>query len=191
MDAAQQAMVIAHQQEASVVTRYLVTRVKNAVLASATLPFLVRLKVLSVVVTATATPTLLAARDNAIFENMCKGIKSSSRPSAHIYSLPSLQENTSNIKTFTIDDEGAGNIWLLGWTRSENPKLNLSVQAPPAPATTSFASAASSSTGTGSGSGTIAAPTTAGAVSGARSVVIGGVLGVGMVLVSVCALVVL
>ncbi|KAL9578025.1 MAG: hypothetical protein Q9212_005988, partial [Teloschistes hypoglaucus] len=82
--------------------------------------------------------------------------------------LPSLQPNTSNTTTFTIDDEGAGNIWLLGWTRSENPKLNVSVKAPPAPASTSFTSAASST-----GSGSVAEPTK-GAISGAET------LGVGM-----------
>ncbi|KAI4243815.1 MAG: hypothetical protein LQ352_006964 [Teloschistes flavicans] len=59
--------------------------------------------------------------------------------------LPSLQDNGSNTTTFTIDDEGAGNVWLLGWTRSENPKLNVSVKAPAAPTSTSFASAAATS----------------------------------------------
>lgn len=58
--------VIAHRQEASVVTRYRVPRVRNTVLASATLPFHVRLKLQPVVVTATAIPVRPAARVNAV-----------------------------------------------------------------------------------------------------------------------------
>ncbi|KAI4102974.1 MAG: hypothetical protein L6R37_004056, partial [Teloschistes peruensis] len=77
----------------------------------------------------------------------------------------------SNRTTFTIDDEGAGNVWLLGWTRSENPILNVSVKAPPAPVTTIFASAAASSTGTRSN--TAMTPTAKAVASGA------GILGFG------------
>ncbi|KAL8766160.1 MAG: hypothetical protein Q9194_006357, partial [Teloschistes cf. exilis] len=59
-------VVTAHHQEVPVATTYRVKRVKNAALASATLPSLVRLKVQPVVVTATAILALLAARDNAV-----------------------------------------------------------------------------------------------------------------------------
>ncbi|KAL8665798.1 MAG: hypothetical protein Q9202_001920 [Teloschistes flavicans] len=82
--------------------------------------------------------------------------------------LPPLQDNGSNTTTFTIDDEGAGNVWLLGWTRSENPKLNVSVKAPAAPTSTSFASAAATSATATTRSSGAAAVATARAVSGAE-----------------------
>lgn len=49
--------------------------------------------------------------------------------------METLKDGASNKTTFTIDDDGSGQVWLLGWTKAENPKVSVSVEAPPAPTT--------------------------------------------------------
>ncbi|KAL8707161.1 MAG: hypothetical protein Q9225_007812, partial [Loekoesia sp. 1 TL-2023] len=49
--------------------------------------------------------------------------------------LANLPDGKSNKTSFNIEDEGSGNVWLLGWTKSEKPQVRYSVQAPPAPNT--------------------------------------------------------
>ena len=47
--------------------------------------------------------------------------------------MAALQDGSSNTTSFTLEDEGSGNVWLLGWTKAQNPKVNVSVKAPAAP----------------------------------------------------------
>lgn len=54
--------------------------------------------------------------------------------------MANLADGSSNKTSFTIDDDGSGNVWLLGWTKSTSPKVNFTVQAPPAPTTSRSAS---------------------------------------------------
>lgn len=49
--------------------------------------------------------------------------------------MANLPHGKSNTTTFDIEDDGAGNAWLLGWTKDQNPKVSFSVSAPPAPTT--------------------------------------------------------
>lgn len=69
-----------------------------------------------------------------------------------IYRMANLPNGTSNRTTFDIEDDGAGNAWLLGWTKDQNPKVSYSVAAPPAPTTSmSVSEWVSSATGSATG----------------------------------------
>ncbi|KAL9609818.1 MAG: hypothetical protein Q9167_005445 [Letrouitia subvulpina] len=83
--------------------------------------------------------------------------------------MASLPEGGSNTVTFNIEDEGSGNVWLLGWTKSETPRLNFSAKVPPAPTTTSPAHSSIALVSGTDGSGTAVTATPAPASSGATS----------------------
>ena len=55
-------------------------------------------------------------------------------------SMADLPDGSTNTTSFNIDDDGSGNVWLLGWTKSDSAKVNYTVQAPPAPTTSRTAS---------------------------------------------------